>query len=331
MKFFIFVLALSSFAYAAAEVPLCGNEASKDSAPLRGHSNNINMSVDFLYWTIKEDGIGSDNWAQIATVESGNTTVLDVQTLSFNYAPGFRVGIGYDLPYDNWDTRLSYTWYRTHANDHISTSGEITSPFFGNFYASNYKYKKASIHFSLLLNMFDWELGRKCQVSNGLSIRPFLGLKGGWINQTIKTKWSNPTLSAKENIKNDFWGVGPSGGLNTQWRISGNECQFFSLIGDFSGALMWANWSIPDKYTNSKPQEVTIRFEEFYSASLMFQTFMGFGWQRNFYKDAFRFSLRAGYELQFWLEQFQVNDWNVGKLNNQLTLLGGTIDFRFDF
>ena len=44
-----------------------------------------------------------------------------------------------------------------------------------------------------MFNIFDWELGRNFWVSKALSLRPFLGLKGGWIHQSIHTKWQNPT------------------------------------------------------------------------------------------------------------------------------------------
>ncbi len=332
MKSFIFFSALASFAYAA-DVPCCMNGLPNVSSLSENHCHNVNVSVDFLYWTAEEDGIGNDNWGQILTNPDPITKVVDIQVVSFDYSPGFRVGIGYDLPYDQWDTKISYTWFRTEAKDHISTNGEISSPFFGNFFASTplFKYKQASIQFTILFNMFDWELGRKYWVSEGLSVRPFAGLKGGWIDQTIRTRWTRPDLAAAENIKNNFWGFGPSGGLKTQWKIGNNENRFFSLIGDFAGALMWANWSIPDVYKNSNPQKVTVRFDEFFLASLMFQSFIGIGWETNFNKDRSHFAVRAGYELQFWLEQFQVFDWNVGKLNNQLSLLGGTFDFRFDF
>jgi len=331
MKFFVFFCALSSFAYAATDIPCCGNGLPNVPSFSEIRCHNVNVTVDFLYWTVEEEGIGNDNWAQIAFAADPITTVLDVQVLSFDYAPGFRIALGYNLPYDYWDTRLSYTWFRTAAKDHISTEGQITSPFFGNFYASNFKYKQASIQFSVLFNMFDCELGRKYWVSEGLSVRPFAGIKGGWIDQTIRTKWASPSLSAIENLKNNFWGVGPSGGVQSQWKFGKNETQFFSFIGDFATALMWADWSIPDTYTNTNPQEVVIRYKERYSASLIFQSFMGIGWETNFNKDRSHFAMRVGYEMQFWLEQFQVIDWNVGKLNNQLTLMGGTFDFRFNF
>lgn len=325
MKFFVY--ALITIFCATDAVCCCANESSYIPS-FSETPKNINITVDFLYWTVKEEGIGNDNWAQISYAANPTTIVLNVQALSFNYSPGFRIGFGYRLPY-HWDTKLSYTWFRTSAKDEIATDGQITSPFFGNFYASNYKYNQASMNFSVLFNMFDWDFGRKYWISNGISLRPFGGIKSGWIDQTIHTKWSSATLFAKENLKNNFCGIGPRGGFQSQWKI-GPETGFFSLMGDFATALMWANWSIPDIYTNSKPEQVEVRYEERYSASIMFQSFLGIGWEMNCNKNSY-LSIRAGFEAQIWLEQFQINDWNVGKLNNQLTLMGGTFGFNFIF
>lgn len=289
----------------------------------------VYVSADFLYWTVEEDGVGNDNWCQVTTTLPSHTIVLDVQQLSFDYSPGFRIGIG-GSPFDRLDVELEYTWFRTEAKDRAS--GElISSPFFGNYYASNPKYNNAYIQFSVLFNMFDLQIRREILVSNGLLLNPFAGIKGGWINQKIETQWEKQEFEATETLENFFWGIGPSCGVNTQWKLGKYKKSFFSVFANFSGALMWADWSFSDKYTSSHPKTVEIVFQESYQASLTLQNFMGIGWETSFNRDSSRFSFRMGYETQYWLEQLQFMNWNVGKLNNKLTLLGGTFDVCFDF
>jgi len=74
--------------------------------------------------------------------------------------------------------------------------------------------------------MFDWELGRSYWISKNLSLRPFFGIKGGWINQSINGTYYNLIINnvltnnlGTEHLKNNFWGIGPLGGINTNWRI----------------------------------------------------------------------------------------------------------------
>ena len=170
-------------------------------------------------------------------------------------------------------------------------------------------------------------------MGDALSLRPFLGVKGGWIHQTIHNEMWNPIdlpfTKAREDLKNNFWGVGPSGGLNTKWVLACGESNDFSLFGDFSGALMWAQWNFKDQYKNNAPQEVIIDLPKIKGGAFMLRSFMGFGW--DCYFSCFHLSARLGYEMQFWLDQLQLVTLNVGRIHDELTFQGGTLDVRFEF
>ncbi len=40
--------------------------------------------------------------------------------------------------------------------------------------------------------MLDWELGRSFYVSKHLSLRPHIGIKGGWISQHVRENFTKP-------------------------------------------------------------------------------------------------------------------------------------------
>ena len=63
----------------------------------------------------------------------------------------------------------------------------------------------------------------------------------------------------------------------------------------------------------------------------MFQALAGFGWDFNFDKNHSRFALKVGYEIQDWLDQFQIFNNVAGTSNSDLILQGLTVDLRFDF
>lgn len=301
---------------------------------------NVAIFADLLIWNAQESG--TENWGQVLNVNTPDGTI-DILDVDFDWDVGFRVGIGYGMRHDLWDTQLSYTRFCTDGDKHVHSENPIASSFIGNFFIDNLaaialsgpQYHRASIRWSLDFNMFDWELGRKFWVSKALSIRPFLGLKGGWIDQKIHSKWIDPTSGifhkAKENLDNDFWGIGPSAGLKTLWKLWHSESAMFSLFGDFSGAIQWGEWSFKDIYRNDFPDVFHIKEAKNKSGASTFDIFMGFEWQKSWNHHRSHFFCRLGYETQSWFDQLQFYSFNMGRLSNLLTFQGVTIDARIEF
>ncbi|MBI2743772.1 MAG: hypothetical protein HYX48_07650 [Chlamydiales bacterium] len=353
MRFFLGMIALlagiSSLSAADSQAAVQATQESSNGLPnisARFHpeSTSLDVFADLLVWCAKESG--SENWAQVITA-SGAKTKCDVRDVRFDWDAGFRAGLGYGMKHDQWDTQLYYTWFRTRGSDHVSsTPGTVFSAYLGNFYVDNQNgagisgiaYQKASMEWKIHFSMFDWELGRNFRVSRALSLRPFIGLKGGWIHQSIHTKWHNSNRSGaeffkegRENLKNNFWGIGPSAGLNTKWDLFVRQKHSFNLFGDLSGAIMWGHWTLGDVYKNNIEQEVVVKLSHINSAAVTLRTFLGFGWDATFNRDRSHFSAKLGYEMQFWLNQLQLYFFDTGRLDNVLTLQGGTLEFRFDF
>ena len=187
--------------------------------------------------------------------------------------------------------------------------------------------------------MFDWELGRRYWVSQDLCIRPFLGLQGGWINQSIEAKYYDLVIdlifitenSAKEQLKNNFWGIGPLGGINTEWRICDFGWNFFDFFGDLSVATMWGAWTCQDFYKNTLSQSYSVDTENASLGALMFRGFWGIGWDVNLRGGKSHFAAKLGYETQLWLDQLRIATFQLQRLHHDLTLQGITLNSRFDF
>lgn len=319
------------------------------SARFKPDSTSFDLFADLLVWCAQESG--TENWAEVITGGNGSAEICDIRDIDFDWDAGFRVGLGYGMKHGQWDTQFYYTWFRTRGNDRVSSvPNSVYSSFLGNFYVDNstgagikgLAYQKASIDWRIHFNIFDWELGRDFWVSKALSLRPFLGLKGGWIHQSMHTKWQNPTLpppppiyqpfqEGRENLKNNFWGLGPSLGIHTKWKFLSLENHSLSLFGDFSGAFMYGHWTFKDAYRNDILQKVSVKLSDINGGASMFRTFMGFGWETHLNRERIHFSTRLGYEMQFWLDQLQFYSFDTGRLDNELTLQGGTLEFRFDF
>ena len=312
-------------------------------------SRNFDVFASLLVWTARE--AGADCWAEVITTEGfASSNVL--RPVHFGWDPGFRVGIGYGRERSGWDTQAYYTWFYTRGTDSVSSApGTVHSTFTGNFYVDNAHgagisgpaYQEARIDWGIRFNMFDWELGRNFCISKSFSLRPFLGVKGGWIDQSIHTKWLNPDLSpiqflgspyypiGIENLNNDFYGLGPQAGINSKWVLFTGQNQSFSLASDFSGAMMWGHWSFGDVFENTIEQIVLVDFAPLNYGASMLRSFMGFGWDVRLRQNRSHLSLKLGYEAQFWLDQLQFYSFVGGRLVNALTLQGGTLAFCFDY
>ena len=301
------------------------------------HPNRFTVSADFLYWYPSEEV--ASIWADVIT-SSGNTSSWKAQGFDFDWDYGFRLGVGYKMVHDEWDTALYWTWFRTDATHTLSSEpGQTLRPEFFAAFLSFDTPRSMSANWDLFFNMFDAELGRRFWLSKNVSLRPFIGIKGGWIDQSIRVKYFDlvvdsifPTdLTAKERLKNDFWGVGPLGGVNSLWKILGSGSRFFSLFGNFSVATMWGSWACSDVYKSPLPKTSSVNTKDSVLGALMMGGFLGIGWDTNFYKEKAHFALKLGYEMQIWFNQLRIATFQLQRLHDDLTLQGLTLNCQVDF
>lgn len=302
-------------------------------------SNNWFLFGDALYWRAEEDGT---EWARNSVSKTTDDTPelnVNAKKIDFEWDWGFRAGIGYNMEHDQWDTQLYYTWFRTEKSDHVSRILDTASPailvpaYFGTFFIGGSHFQSDKITWKIHFNMFDWELGRNYLVSKNLALRPHLGVKGGWIHQSLhghaKT-FSDILLTYKD--KNNFWGVGPSGGVNTKWNLGNVNTHFFSLFGDFAGALMWGHWDVNHHSFDIVNGEIKFKHLNKDQCAAMLQAFMGFGWETNFNGDQCHLAIKLGYEVQHWFNQLKLfPPTATARYNYDLSFQGGTLDVRLDF
>lgn len=311
------------------------------------NSKRYEVMADFLYWTAQE--AGADVWAEVLTSNQSQYK-NSLRDVSFDWNPGFRVGVDFLIHHDQWDTKLYYTYFYTNGKDRVQNAkGTIHSSFTGGFLIANTSgsglsgpaYEKANIDWDIHYNIFDWELGRKYQTTPSLFLRPFIGLRGGWINQSIHSEWINPDLTSfpqalpfttgQENLKNNFWGIGPSFGVDTDWYFYQKTHHKLKIFGNFSGAVMYGHWDFEDLYKNNINQVMDVGSSPISGGATMVRANLGFGWDVDFHQNDYRFSANVSYEFQYWLDQLQYYSFTGGRLVNELTLQGGTLALNFAF
>ena len=224
----------------------------------------VYLFCDPLYLRTEEDGLeyaitGSFNLGFLPgggyklDISKGETHAPD-----FDWEFGFRLGLGYFLPYDGWDISSNYMRLHEKTSDSIRRngnpnvnyllltggSGDFISPFWvAQLFANPGFVNYAKATWRLKIDMIDLNLGREFFIARHLSIKPHVGLRNGWVDQNYNLNfiaYNYPTSATqiKRNIKvkmqNDFWGIGYNLGANTRWFLG----KGISLFGNGAFSLL---------------------------------------------------------------------------------------------
>lgn len=214
--------------------------------------------TDGLAYATKESesnsGSGSPGGNDCST-DCDRTIKNRVKNLGSKWDGGFRIGLGCDLPCDEWDFAVTWTWFRTNVKSHENAEGDdrLTASWGrDNLF---YRTHEARAHWSLNLNVLDFEFGREFCVSPCLSLRPFMGIRAAWVDQHYKINYKSErfvfpekpeegedgfALTKDESIrmKSRFSGAGVVGGLDSEWKLG---CGL-SIYGDVAASLLWGKF-----------------------------------------------------------------------------------------
>jgi hypothetical protein len=284
---------------------------------------------DILYWQATEPV----DWA-LNTNRSLTDQFVDFKTVDYDFTTGFRVGV--DLERD-WGVKLYYTRFYTETED--TATGNLTPMFFGGRFAvptllDPPYFQNGNIRAVIDYNVLDLDFSKSFCPIESLQLRPVLGLRGAWINQTFDAEFQGTWLGGllqetnNERVKNNFWGIGPKLGIENVLNLwSGEKCQI-DLTLNFYTAYLLGFWAISDVATNTtnigtSHFDVPINDRQF--GALTFQAMAGVTLK-------FRhWNVTAGYEINDWLNQCQIFDDATGPHNNDLIVQGLSIRVSYRF
>lgn len=296
-----------------------------------GPTPQFSVFADFFYWHASEET--SSSWAYIP--ELPNITAPNVY---FGWSPGVRTGLKYELN-DLVETQIYWTYFTTRSQESFTASpNQTVLPEFFNGFTTLTPFTSGKVNWQLTMNMIDLEVGHRFSPLNSLTVRPFIGVKGGSINQGVNSTWNFQgelleilpiAYSAAEKLKNNFSGVGPSFGIDSKWKLYKN----FSIRGDFSSAWLWGKWNIQDIYSGPSLSGLqlatTISTNTSNSlGSLMLRYFTGIDWT---YEAKASVTLKVGYEMQYWMNQLRLPLFQQVPVHGDLTLQGGTCGILIKF
>ncbi len=303
---------------------------------------NLYVAAELIYWNVREDGL-----SYTASGMSNGTSVTDrgsFKQIDWEYDLGFKAIAGYHLPHDGWDVLARYTYLR--SNPTSSTSSQSVNsnliPLwniganFTNFQVGDNSLRFAKGEWDLDFNTVDLELGRNFMLSRRLKMRPFIGLKGSWIDQDYKVTYTvqdviaDPIETYQMKNDQDTSGVGLRAGFNSAWQFS----NYFSLYGNFGITALWNKFDIDrkDTFNESGSTQTQINIEnDFYTIKPVIE--LGIGLRLDYYLADNRYHLRlqAGWEEQYWAEFNQLFKLREESAHGDLNLQGLDVKVRFDF
>jgi len=298
---------------------------------LCGTGGNWGLRADLLWWSANVDGglpYGTVDSTVVNSTAALSTFLGDVRTLDFKWKPGFRLGLGYDLSCDcdSWDFQLLWTHIRPHANGStdLNPSGlERFVPAWGvgfgaNSFTNDFTgFTKATASWRLHFDLLDFELGRDFHVSNCLSVRPFIGVRGGWIKQNFNISIYDSTGLLREGVHlgTEFAGVGLRTGLNSEWRLG---CGF-SLYGNGAFSIIYGTQKNPvavalaNASTLLSPYVPTnAQHHDFDASRAILDASAGIRWTTFFCCDTISLSFAFGWDQIYLWNQSGFDNINLG-------------------
>jgi hypothetical protein len=290
-------------------------------------SGQWSVFEDLLYWRASQET--TSPWAYQQTTNSPPGAAYTEPNVYFNWQPGVRVGALYE-PSGYFDAKLYWTYYSSKARESITApAGQFFLPEFFNGFTALDLFNAAQLDWKLIMNMVDFEVGHRFAPTDSLTVRPFLGIKGGTINQSIHSAWQANfdgvnIYSAREDLSNNFFGVGPSFGVDGVFAIN----KQLAIRSDLSAALMWGRWNVKDTFHRPRAllgliPETTITSDRKNSklGTFMANYFLGLDWTVNTKGTVV---VKAGYEMQFWSNQLRLPLFQALPVHGDLTLQGAT-------
>lgn len=320
------------------------------------------FDASFLYWQPIEEGLAPVNSFEFTPptiIDGPSSSSIKMVDMHFKYKPGFRVGLGFNLDYDNWDFGAEYTWF--HSSHKRSGSGGLFEPLFITGPAVDTLFLAVeaadvidgdigsySATWRLNLDIVDLFMGRTYYVGRKLVFNTYFGARGAFIRQKynntygafeftdINTPGTVEVASYSGTARTKSWAVGPMAGVDMFWIIG----EGFRWYGDVEADVLFTRYKI------NRSEEITalIPFGVFPTTSdtisfnakklnrlrshLDFET--GFGWGTYFDCNNWYLDFSLGYEWQIFFHQnmFFTAPSHEGQ---DLMIHGGNFKMRLDF
>ncbi|MCB1109663.1 MAG: hypothetical protein KDK64_01670 [Chlamydiia bacterium] len=80
------------------------------------------LTGDFIYWKARQEELNQIGTLMISQTGTVFNNSISSQDIHFEYSPGFKLGLGGNLPYDDWDVYVNWTHLRNNPKTSFCSS-----------------------------------------------------------------------------------------------------------------------------------------------------------------------------------------------------------------
>ncbi len=319
------------------------------------NSCQLFATVSYLYWYAGEDAL---DLATTAAYLSITNVVIpsncEEKTIfqDFDYASGFKVGIGGRLGSDNWIVRADYTWLH-HSTEKSKSANGSNSIGENALFLTDWFYQQstqgqgiAASHlcskWKLELDWLDLSLERPFYSGRQLILTPFMGLRASWIEQSLNIHVTDPlnvdpgTLTVSSRNHLNSWGIGPRAGMDGRFLLGAG----FRIQGEMGASLLYTKFS---KVSHSEDPFVASGYivsyamDNYSCVRAMAEANLGLGWGSYLCNHRYHLDFSATYDFNYlWSQNMlrTLNDLQIIGTNGaagDLYLQGLTLTCSLDF
>ena len=204
------------------------------------------ITGDYIFWMANQENMQFPG-VVINPVETGlgyNGKYVQFRPLHTTFKSGFKAGFGWQMPsVDHWIIGCEYTWYHNTFSDSLTVAQSATptpgalsyaqnivdASFFQTLQVNNLLIGDVSgtttspltlrEKWELRVDIVDGKFERPYYLGARLLVNPEAGVRGMWIEQTIRYINTSATANATTQIKyhSNNWGVGPRFAMRANW------------------------------------------------------------------------------------------------------------------
>ena len=269
-------------------------------------SCHIKLEIGAVYQSIQ---VGGTEFAVEISELSFENILIDGNVLSpkshMNW--GLNLAASYVPFLEEYDLRLANSYFESNNTFKKSSAGILplnTTDFSFFISAIGFGFSFASSNLKTGYDLLSLEIGRATNFSKKFSVHPVFGLTSLWLWLAQKNTYSVADgedfagESLYENMKNDWFGIGPSTGVNTNLALNKNISVFF----DTKGAIMYGSFKNNHSSILTEAGEEPFQISKISDKKVIPYLEFIIGGAYEFFdeQDRNHFKLRAGYDLKYF-------------------------------
>lgn len=300
-------------------------------SPLHAKEAGFFTELSLLYWK------PHPNHLPIAVKTSQeNLLNASVKNLEFEWDVGFKAGLGYRIPHDQWEIFLNFTSLQTHADRELKTNP--AQKLFPSWSIQEAVFCGAKAHWRLHLGILDFLLRKKYSPIERIIFSPQVGISTAWIRQKYNLSYFGCQVTSNDSLirmKNKFWGMGLYCGLLTKWQF----VKRLSLFAQTDWRLLCGEFYLhqDEDLFLSKEKILGVR-NIFLLASSILEAELGLMWEHFFSRRLKKIQICCSWNELILFSQNQLMSFvesntkgNFVSNQGDLGLHGLEISFRCDF